>query len=142
MSVLFVTMAAAAAFGGDLSHSVAVNHGAVTATAVYVAKPAVSTRNIGLSAGTRPSSLRCLWTAEIGVTRHLQGENAMASRSLASDKVISGSRPGRCSDATRAINAEVASRLPEIKTYLAEVAAQDEQVLRKELDALKLASVN
>ncbi len=143
MSVLLTTLAAAMmgsaavpASAPTVSHSVPITHGATTATAIYDAKPQISTRSIGLSPGTRQGSRRCLWTAEIVVERHLKGEDSVAMRTLAPGKTLSGSRPGHCHNSTRAIHEEIAARTPEIREHLMAVAEQDGRDLRTELEAM------
>jgi hypothetical protein len=141
MSFILTTLTAAmmgqaAVPAPTLSHSVALNHGTRTATAVYEARPQISTRTMGLSPGTRQGNRRCLWTAEIVVERHLKGEEGVAMRTLAPVKTISGSRPGPCHNSNRAIESEIAARAPEIQAHLLAVAEQDGRDLRTELETM------
>ncbi|WP_439533036.1 hypothetical protein [Polymorphobacter sp.] len=145
MSVILTTLAAAAlgaSAPATVSHQVPVTHGSTTATAIYEAKPQITTRNIGLSPGTRQGSRRCVWTADIIVERHLKGEEGVAMRTLAPGKTISGSRPGHCRNGTKAINDEIASRAPEIREHLMAVAERDGRELRTELETMGAPSAS
>jgi hypothetical protein len=141
MSIFLTTLTAAmmgsaVAPAAVVSHSVPLTHGTTTATAIYEARPQITTRSVGLSPGTRQGSLRCLWTAEIMVERHLKGEHGVAMRTLAPAKTLSGSRPGRCHNSSKAIDAEIAARAPEIRSHLLAVAERDARDLRTELETM------
>ena len=120
------------------THDVPMAQGDSQATASYRALPRVKTRQVGMSAGTRPSSLRCDWTAAIGVERHLSyaGKIASSVRQLSAEKTFKGSRPGDCAANRRNIDADLASRSDAINAHLMSVAEQDQRELRAEIDTL------
>lgn len=140
--ILITTLAAAAAMAtaapADWTHSVPVAHGGVEATATYQARPRVTTRQVGMSAGPRMSSVRCIWTADIEVERHLTqaGAETAGLRTLASAKTFSGQRPGECHANRRGIDKEIAAKAPEIQAHLLAVAEHDQRELRTEVEML------
>lgn len=142
--ILITSLAAAAAMAtatpapAGWTHSVPVAHGGVEATATYQARPRVTTRQVGLSAGPRMSSVRCIWTADIEVERHLTqaGAEAAGLRTLASAKTFSGQRPGECQANRRGIDKEIAAKAPEIQAHLLAVAEHDQRELRTEVELL------
>lgn len=120
------------------THEVAVPHGHGKANAVYVARPDVKLRQIGMAAGTRMSTERCLWTADINVERRLEApgvENA-GRRDMPTTKTLSGSRHGACAHQRSAIDSEIAAQAPAINAHLIEVAERDQRELRTEIEAL------
>lgn len=144
--IFITTLAAAAAVAtaapapapANWTHSVSVAHGNVEATATYQARPRVTTRQVGLSAGPRMSSVRCIWTADIEVERHLTqaGAEAAGLRTLASAKTFSGQRPGECHANRRGIDKEIAAKAPEVQAHLLAVAEHDQRELRTEVEML------
>ncbi|MGO7251873.1 hypothetical protein ACCS63_36680, partial [Rhizobium brockwellii] len=64
----------------------------------YSADIDVTHKQIGaVTTGGRPSTLRCLWSANVTVHREARGAGGTAlMRSAAQDRVIEGSRPGWC----------------------------------------------
>lgn len=143
---MFMTILSAAALAqatpAPWTHSVPVQHGNGQAMAVYHAAPTVTTRQVGMSAGTRMSTVRCDWTADIGVERHLSypGREATSVRKLAAMKALKGSRPGDCTANRRAIDREIAARSDAINAHLVAVAEQDQRELRAEIETLALPS--
>ena len=140
--ILLATLAAAAAIAdatpAPWTHSVPVAHGGVQATATYEARARVSTREIGTAAGTRMSTLRCVWTAEIATERRLSqaGSATESRRALASTKTFKGQRPGYCAHARPDIDQEIASKSSEIDAHLLAVSTQDQHELRAEVETL------
>ncbi|NJC09214.1 hypothetical protein [Polymorphobacter fuscus] len=136
------TLAAAAAIAqatpAQWTHSVPVDHGRGQATAIYEARPVVSTRQIGTSMGTRMSTARCLWTADIAVERRLEtsGVNQTGTREMAAVKTLKGSRHGACATSRGSIDKEIAAQTPAIRAHLVAVAERDQQELRTEIDTL------
>lgn len=140
--ILLATLAAAAAIAdatpAQWTRSVAVAHGGVQATATYEARPRVITREVGMAAGTRMSTVRCVWTAEIATERRLTqpGSATEIRRTLASTKTIKGQRPGYCAQARPGIDQEIASKAAEIDAHLLAVSNQDQRELRSEVETL------
>ena len=115
-----------------------VSQAAGQVTASYQALPRITTRQVGMSAGTRSSSVRCDWTANISVERHLRqaGKPGTSIRQLPAMKTLKGSRPGDCAANRGNINADIASRSDAINAHLASVAEQDQSALRAEIETL------
>lgn len=124
----------------DLRHTMPLALRSGTATASYAAVPDVAYRQIGMDAGTRMSSKRCLWTATMAVERTLQGSAATASRTLPAEKIFTGSRPGACRQQEATIHREVAARAPEFRERLLALAAEDHRTLVDELRAADAAN--
>lgn len=122
----------------EWTHQVAVPVGHGKANAVYVARPDVKLRQIGMAAGTRMSTERCLWTADINVERRLEtpGVEMAGRREMPVTKTLSGSRHGACMQQRSAIDTEIAAQSPAINAHLVEVAERDQRDLRSEIEAL------
>ena len=140
MTFLLALAAATAALAGPAqwTHTTAVAHGNGQATATYTARPHITTRQIGMSGGTRMSTERCIWIADISVDRRLApaGGDTMGLRDMASIKTLKGSRPGACANSRRVIDREIAAKTPDIKAHLMAVAERDQRELRTEIEAL------
>lgn len=144
---LFSTIAvalAAASTAPLAAHTLAVPHASGTAQAEYRGAIGVQHRQIGTpSPGGRPSTLRCVWTANIKVNRVASTAAGMlASRSFVQEDVANGSRPGWCSANRSVIARDVAQRLGDGSTHLARAAAADRAVLLTELDRLAPAAAD
>ena len=143
---LFATLAAAGAAAtlaqatpAALTHSVPITHSGGQATAIYEARPALAARQVGMSAGTRMSSVRCVWTADVAIERRLVAAGGGATsgvRMLAPVKTVGGSLPGDCAVNRKAIDRDLAARAPELKAHLLAVAGQDQRDLRAEVETL------
>ncbi|MFZ4688832.1 MAG: hypothetical protein ACOYLS_06320 [Polymorphobacter sp.] len=122
----------------EWTHTVPVAHADTNATATYVARPNITTRQIGMATGTRPSTVRCIWTADISVERRLgtPAGDTSGVREIASTKTFSGSRHGSCMNNRRAINQEIAAKAPEVNAHLLAVADRDQRELRSEIETL------
>lgn len=126
-----------------ISHSVSVAHNGAPITATYSADVVVQTRQVGLSAGARPSTQRCVWTADVGVERAISRETgATVTRRLADTQTLSGSRHGSCATTAAQIERDVAAATDGIRQFVVEAATRDEQTLRAELAALTQLAAN
>jgi hypothetical protein len=137
--ILLATLAAATvaqATPAEWTHSVPVTAGNRTTTATYVARPNVTTRQIGMAAGPRTSTMRCTWTADITVERRLGDASAADARDVAATKTLNGSRHGSCIANRKAIDQEIAAKAPEINAHLLAVAERDQRQLRTEIETL------
>ena len=132
------TLGAATPTPSAWTHAVPINHDGTQATATYRALPDVTTRQVGMAAGTRPSSVRCDWRAAIMVERQLvaAGKAATSVRQLPAMKTLKGSRPGDCHANQRNIDSDIASRSGAINAHLLRVAEQDQRDLRAEIATL------
>jgi hypothetical protein len=133
---LSITLALAAmTLGEAIEHRVVVPHSAGEVAATYRARVALDTRTQGAHTPNRPSRQICRWTAGVTVERALDG--GAAPRVVASDRTLSGSRPGSCDTARPAIEAEVAQRTPAVRDRLIAAAEADRATLVAEVQALR-----
>ncbi|WP_428968957.1 hypothetical protein ACQR50_15295 [Sphingomonas sp. Xoc002] len=123
---------------GALEHRVQLDHHTGPVAVRYSADVGVTHKQIGaVTTGGRPSTLRCLWSANVTVHREARGPGGTAlMRSAAQDRVIKGSRPGWCSTNRNAIAQEVARRHDAVRDRLQAVAQEDHGLLRAEMDRL------
>ncbi|WP_156361218.1 hypothetical protein [Sphingomonas sp. Leaf257] len=123
---------------GALEHRVQLDHHSGPVAVRYSADVGVTHKQIGaVTTGGRPSTLRCLWSANVTVHREARGPGGTAlMRSAAQDRVIEGSRPGWCSTNRNAIAQEVARRHDAVRDHLQAVAQEDHGLLRAEIDRL------
>lgn len=134
MISLFVTSLALAVAPQPIAHSVTVEHQSAPLNATYRADVDVSTRQIGMSAGARPSTARCLWQARVGVVREVAREQGTPySRRLDADKLIEGSRPGSCASVTRQLERDLAAIQGDVRAHVIDVAQRDGDALRADL---------
>jgi hypothetical protein len=142
MSMLLTALALAIA-PQPITHTVTVDHQNTPIAATYRADIDVRTRQIGLSAGTRPSTARCVWTARVGVVRDLTPENgAPISRRLDEDKQFEGSRAGSCAATARQVETDLRATTPAVQAHVVQAAARDEQALRAELRSMSQLALN
>ncbi|WP_294199812.1 hypothetical protein [uncultured Sphingomonas sp.] len=133
-----LALGAAAASEGALEHQVQLDHHSGPVAVRYSADVGVTHKQIGaVTTGGRPSTLRCLWSANVTVHREARGTTGTTlMRSAARDGVIEGSRPGWCTTQRAAIAQEVAARRDAVQEHLQAVAQEDHGLLRSELDRL------
>lgn len=136
-SALALLMASAFASAGPVHHTQIEHQGNPIAVS-YRADTDLTTRQIGMSAGTRRSTERCLWTARVGVVRELsRANNGSISHRLDADKVLSGSRPGSCTLTQHQIAKDLARRDDDVRAHLAAVAVQDRSQALADLEAMQ-----
>ncbi|MET4897510.1 hypothetical protein RN629_10155 [Sphingomonadaceae bacterium jetA1] len=122
---------------GAIEHRTQMDHHSGPVAVHYRADVGVTHKQVGaVTTGGRPSTLRCLWSANVTVHRQAQAAGAMLTRSAARDGVIEGSRPGWCSTNRSAIAQEVARRHDAVRDHLQAVAQEDHAILRAEMDRL------
>lgn len=137
MITIIATTLALAIAPQPIAHTVTVEHQSAPLNATYKADVAVSTRQIGMSAGARPSTARCLWEARVGVIREIARENSdVYSRKLDADKLIEGSRPGSCASVARQLERDLQARQGDVRAHVLEVAQRDQDALRADLRTL------
>ncbi|WP_139330532.1 hypothetical protein [Sphingomonas sp. Sph1(2015)] len=133
-----LALGGAVASDGALEHRVQLDHHSGPVAVRYSADIGVTHKQIGaVTTGGRPSTLRCLWSANVTVHREARGAGGTAlMRSAAQDRVIEGSRPGWCSTNRSAIAQDVARRHDAVRDHLQAVAQEDHGLLRAEMDRL------
>jgi hypothetical protein len=127
-------LATGAPLNEAMTHEVVVNHRGADVTAHYRASTRINTRQRGIAPPNRQSTQRCDWTAELVVERML-GSDAPA-RIVATDRSLTGTRPGACATQRAAIEGEIAGRQDAVRERLVQVAEADRRDLMAELAAL------
>lgn len=120
-----------------LEHEVVIDHEAGPIAADYKGSVTVETTQIGTpGVAGRPSSLACKWTATLNVERVARvGETLQSRRSLTSDNVASGSRPGWCETSAKAIDKIVDARRDRFRTAMLDLVEQDRAVILAEAES-------
>ena len=137
MTLSLIALAAAAA-----THHVQIEHAGAPVEAVYTARADVEMRTIGAHVPNRTDMRRCLWTATLIVERQLGGHPG-TPRVISSDRELSGSRAGACTEnKRRSIEQDVAGRGDTIATHLLAVAERDRTPLLAELDVTRHRGTN
>lgn len=128
--------ATGAALGMTVDHQAQVDHHTGPVAVRYSGDVAITHRQVGAVAPAgRASSLRCDWAASMTVARHaVASSGTRLIRSIDSEPLVSGSRPGWCGTSHRAITREVASKAADMQRHLVALAQRDEATLRAELD--------
>ncbi|WP_033922067.1 hypothetical protein [Sphingomonas sp. 37zxx] len=118
----------------EIAHVATIEHGGAPVSATYRADVDVTTRQIGMAAGSRASTQRCLWAARIGVIREIGRANSgTISQRIDGEKVLKGSRPGSCAALTQQIEREVETQSAAVRSHVIDVAQRDEGSLRRDL---------
>jgi hypothetical protein len=133
-----VLAATGAALGMTVDHQNQVDHRSGPVAVKYRGDVVITQKQVGAVApGGRASSLRCDWAASMSVARHaVAASGTRLVRSIDSDPVVSGTRPGWCVASHSAIKKEVAAKAADMKQHLVMLAQEDEQMLRVELDRI------
>lgn len=109
-------------------------------------EPQLQTRmkTVGLSAGPRPSTERCRWSADVQVRRVIRREGAEGGheRVLPAIDRIEGSRFGSCRTAKEAVLDDQNARLDRLRGRMAEVAGRDRLAVIADIDSVRGLAVN
>ena len=133
-----VLAATGAALGMTVDHQNEVDHRSGPVAVKYRGDVVITHKQVGTVApGGRASSLRCDWAASMSVARHaVAASGTRLVRSIDSEPVISGTRPGWCVASHGAIKKEVVAKAADMQQHLMMLAQEDEQMLRVELDRI------
>ncbi|WP_052134678.1 hypothetical protein [Sphingomonas sp. 37zxx] len=128
----------AAVSSATVVHETRIDHHTGPVHVRYNGAVMIEHKQIGTVApGGRPSTLRCAWQANMAVTREAKATpGTLMTRQFVREDIASGSRAGWCSSNKAAIAKEVAARTTELDRQIIEVAQDDQNVLRSELDRL------
>jgi hypothetical protein len=121
-----------------LEHEVVIDHPAGPIAADYTGTVNVETRQVG-TAGVagRPSTLRCTWTASLRVERTaVVGDTMQSRRSMTSEDVATGSKPGWCSTRNASIDRLVDARKDTFRTTMLALVEQDRTAILAEADSI------
>ncbi len=135
MSLLGLLAMSAAGDGGPI-HRTTIHHGAVPVNVDYRAAITLRVRQAGMTPPTRMGVLRCDWVARVAVHRSMErpGAASAPNRIVADDFELRGNRPGTCSAARKAIDAEIAGRDTDVRAHLLAVADRDRTQLMAEIE--------
>ena len=139
-AMLLAGLAAGAAFAApaqsDVEHRTRITHSSGPVEAAYRGRVDITHRQLGAATpGGRPSTLRCLWSANVIVDRAATSASGLTlARSVDGGSAIAGHRAGWCDTHRESIAQEVARRTDQLRTHVEVLAAEDHDVLRAELD--------
>lgn len=121
-----------------VGQSIQIDHNTGPLTANYHGNIKIDQKQIGTVAPSgRPSTLRCMWTASIAVTRDAKTAAGMIlSRQFVRENVASGSHSGWCSKNKTAIAESVAKRTPDLERHMTALVQEDRNILLADLDRL------
>lgn len=120
-----------------LEHEVVIDHADGPIAADYKGAVSIETTQVG-AAGVagRPSTLACRWTASLTVERVARvGEALQSRRSLSSEEVASGSRPGWCDTNAKAIAKLVDTRSDTFRTAMLALVERDRAAILAEAES-------
>jgi hypothetical protein len=144
VSPLALTTAAAALIGPAPAHSVQIDHRGASYAVEYVTHVETSAKAIGMSPGTRPSTRRCIVSAEVSVERRIQpasGGRAIASR-LPGSRSFTQNHPGDCRKGSDDGAKLVAARSDAIEAHVRQLASADHHDTLAAIDAARDFAVN
>ena len=139
-AILLGGLAAGTAFAApaqpSVEHRTRIAHSSGPVEAAYRGRVDIAHRQVGaVTPGGRPSTLRCLWSANVTVDRAATSAAGMTlSRSVDGGAALQGHRAGWCDTHRASIAQEVARRADQLRGYVEVLAAEDHDVLRAELD--------
>lgn len=136
--MLHLLLVMAGALGAGTAHQpVTVEHRGAAYQVSYQPQVIVSMKTVGIAAGTRMSSERCRWTAEVRVERHIRrsGGDAAHAKLLPATRTIRGSEPGSCVQARAAVDEARIAAMDVVRRHVAQVAAHDHPTLLADIDA-------
>lgn len=120
-----------------LEHEVVIDHVAGPIAADYSGAVTVETRQTGtVGVAGRPSTLRCEWSANLTVERVAKvGEALNSRRTLTSEDVARGSKPGWCETQAKSIDKLVDARRESFREAMLAMVEQDRAALLAEADS-------
>lgn len=136
MSIMLFAAAAAVhmpATLDGLDHRTEVQHQGAAVELVYRGRAMIRSKQVGAASSTRVSAVRCAWRVHVAVDRTMGG----STRTVATDEILSGSRPGDCLANRRAIGEDVAARGEAVRAHVAAVAGRDRPQALAELEAAR-----
>lgn len=139
LSAVIVLGLSAASPLTTIEHSTQIDHDTGPLTANYHGNIEIDQKQTGsVTPSGRPSTLRCMWTASIAVTRDAKTADGMIlGRQFVRENVASGSYAGWCSKNKIAIAESVAKRTPDLERHMTALVQEDRNILLADLDRLR-----
>ncbi|MFC3213894.1 hypothetical protein [Novosphingobium panipatense] len=134
MSLLVLAAMSAAAAAAPV-HTVNLEHRGSTYTVDYRSRVETSTRSIGISPPTRPSSQRCVMTATVSVERAITDGGHELTAKLPGKETYTRQLPGSCSGRDAQLAKLVEDKSDAINAHLAQLAAKDRSHAIAAIDA-------
>ncbi len=133
-----VLAACAASPAFALKYDLVIDHAAGPIAADYRGEVTIETKQVGtVGVAGRPCTLRCQWTASLNVQRVGKLGAALSSRrTLTSEDVTSGFKPGWYPVNPAALDKLVDARDARFQAAMLELVAQDRAALLAEADTL------
>lgn len=121
-----------------LEHEVVIDHDGGMIAADYRGTITIRTTQTGaVGAAGRPSTLACRWTASLTVERAAKMAQALTShRTLTSENVVGGVRPGWCQTQSKAIAHLIDARRDSVRRTMMAMVDQDRAALLAEADGV------
>ncbi|PLK23737.1 hypothetical protein C0V72_08270 [Porphyrobacter sp. TH134] len=121
----------------SLEHEVVIDHEAGPIAADYKGSVTIDTKQVGtVGVAGRPSTLACQWTASLNVERVAKvGESLRSQRTLSSNDVASGTKPGWCKTNAKAIDALVDRRSDTFRAAMLALVEQDRGAILAEAES-------
>ena len=119
-----------------LEHEVVIDHETGPIAADYKGTVTIETKQVGAAgAPGRASTLACRWSATLNVERVAKvGDTMRSQRSLTSEDVASGTRPGWCETSAKAIEGLVDTRSDRMRSAMLALVEQDRAALLAEAE--------
>lgn len=120
-----------------LEHEVVIDHNAGPIAADYRGSVTIETTQTGAAGPVgRPSTLACRWTASLSVERVATlGETLQSRRTITSENIASGQKPGWCQTQAKAIDKLVEGRRESFRKTMLAMVEQDRAALLAEADS-------
>ncbi|TCU60876.1 hypothetical protein EDF58_101172 [Novosphingobium sp. PhB57] len=144
MSLLALTAAAALTAAPATAHSVQIDHHGASYAVDYVTHVETRSKAIGISPPTRPSSRRCIVSADVSVERRIQpagGGRAITTR-LPETRTFTQNHPGDCRSDGKDAAKLVAGKSDAIGAHVRKLASADHHDTLAAIDAARDFAVN
>ena len=136
--------AASLAATQPIVHEDKVAHQGTSYQVSYRPHVTTSLRTIGMSAGSRPSTQQCRWTATIALDREIHSATGerLAKRLPGAERVIEGYQPGHCEQARRTVETQIAARIESERGAVLAMAQADRSHVLADIDAAHALALN
>lgn len=135
---MIVLLSATAAAAMPAPHRIAVEHRGAHYDIGYRPAATMTTRTVGMAAGSKPSGERCRWTTTVRVERSIRraGDTGSAiATMLPAARTLGGQTPGDCRQVRARVTRASAAQVAKIETHLIETAQADRAAALAAIDA-------